>query len=86
MVTAPDRTTFDHMAACELAEKRAIAVYGAVFALFIVNEDTEPDAARLADANAAAARVAAMVPRPAPFRVPTALERQQAAQDWEARR
>lgn len=73
MVTGADRTTFDHMAACELAEKRAIAVYGAVFAKEWERGEELGLSHRTAEAAAAA------VPRPEPYRVPTALERQQAA-------
>lgn len=78
MVNEPN--LFDHMAACKLAEKRAIAVYGAVYSDALARR-MDPW-----DAHLAAERSAREVPRPPPFRVPTALERQQAAEEWAARR
>jgi hypothetical protein len=62
-------TTLEHLAACELAEKRAIAVYGAVFALEKAGGCTAAHAHGMAEATAS------LVPRPAPLAVPTALER-----------
>jgi hypothetical protein len=78
-----DPKLFDHVAACELAEKRAIAVYGAVFAQLALR-DGQSHVGMHADIDVrswheTAATAARTVPRPEPYRVPTALERQQAA-------
>jgi hypothetical protein len=82
------RLTLAQMSAIELAEKRAIAVYGAVFAAELRNDTATaaPTEAHRDVWHLKAEFAANCVPRPPAPGVPTALERTKAVGEWSERR